>query len=128
MPIVPDVLAQILTIDERFRAGGMILKHGSLVQIVAASTSYTLYQLSTTRTAWLFGLWVYNDNTAEVRLSLGTGDFTANTPQLGPVLGDTYEFFWLPPRVYTADIVIQGDQGAASPSEIEVQAWVFEQR
>jgi len=128
MPIVPDVLAQIFAIDERFRAGGMVLKHGDLVQSVAASTSYTLYQISATRSAWLFGLWVYNDNGEETRISIGTGDFTANTPQLGPVLADSYEMFWLPPRRYTADIVVQTSVGGQSPAEVELQAWVFEQR
>ena len=128
MPIVPDALGQILAIDDRFRHGNMILKHGSLVQIVAATTSYTLFQLSATRSLWLFGIQVYNDNDAEVRISIGTGDFTANMPQFGPVLADTYEMLWFPPRYFTADVVVQGSVGAASPSEVEVMAWVFEQR
>ena len=118
-----EVLA-LLALDPKLRNGQ--LKHGGLVQIIATSTSYTIWPLTTDRAAWLLGLLIYNDAAGAARLSIGTGDFTANMPQIGPVLSTWGETLWLPPREFTADIVVQSDAGAASPNEVEIQAWVWE--
>ena len=121
-------LMGLLALDERFRPGNAIIKMGALVQIVASATSTTLYQLSTGRTAWLLGLMIYNDFTSDVRLSIGTGDFTARLPQIGPILSTWDDIRWLPPTEFTADIVIQSDGASASTDEVEVAAIVAEIR
>lgn len=122
-----DTLA-LLQMDARYPPGsGFISKGLTLIQIVAASTSTTIYQLSPEASnVWLLGVFVYNDHSADINLSIGTGDFAALLPQLGPILTSMHEIFWLPPTEFTADIVAQSDGAGASPGEVEVVAYVFE--
>lgn len=118
----------LLALDARFGPGsGFIGKSLTLVQIVAANTSTTLYQLSPeASTVWLVCIMVYNDHSADINLSIGTGDFTALLPQLGPILVSMHEVLWIPPTEFTADIVVQSDGAGASPGEVEVMGYVFE--
>lgn len=123
-----DFIASVLSLDPKNRAGNLQWKNPpAIVQIVAAATSTTLWQLSPSRTALLVAIMVYNDNTSDAHLSIGTGDFTALLPQI-LVLAGFDDILWLPPTEFTADIVIQSDVGAASPNEIEVMPYVFERR
>lgn len=121
-------LVELIKLDPRFRTGSGRMKTGALVQIVAAATSTLLFDFGTGETGWLVGLWVFNDATSDVFLSLGTVSaavFTARSPQVGPNLasmGNTFHV--LVPFFYETDIYIQSDAAAASPDEVEVQALV----
>jgi len=123
-----SAIMQMIAMDPRWRDNGVMFSTGGLIQAVAASTSYTLFTRSSNRAVWLYALHVYNDNDSLARISIGTGDFTANMPQFGPVLSDYSELFVFPPREFRANIVAQSTVGAASPSEVEIQAYVFEVR
>ncbi len=117
----------LLRLDARFREGSVLLKSPiTIIQIVAATTTVTLWQVTTGRTAWLVGLMVYNANGASALLSIGTGDFTVRLPQI-LVLAGFNDVIAIPPTDFEGtDITIQSDVAAASPNEIEVTPYVLE--
>ncbi len=121
-----EAILSLLSLDSRYRPGNLTWKMRPALQtITATSTSVTIWQQSPGRTSLLVALWVYNDNASDAHLSIGTGDFTVVLPQLLVLAGfDT--ILWLPPTEFTADIVMQSDQAAASPNEIEVMPYVLE--
>ena len=117
----------LLRLDSRFREGNVLLKSPpTLVSIVAAATSTTLFQVTTGRTAWLVGLMVYNDNGSDARLSIGTGDFTARLPQILVLAGFENFIEIIPTDFEGTDIVIQSDNAGAAPADIEVLPYVLE--
>ena len=76
--------ASLLALDSRFQGGKAILTHPKAsgeparVQITVADTSTTLYTVTSGRTVWLLGVYVYSAATATaavlVRICNGRGD------------------------------------------------------
>lgn len=121
-----EAVVSLLSLDSRYRPGNLIWKMRPALQtIVAAATSTTIWELSPGRTALLVALMIYNDNTSDAHISIGTGDFTVALPQI-LVLAGFDDIIWLAPTEFTADIVAQSDVGAASPNEIEIMPYVLE--
>ena len=120
-------ISSLLGLDARFRRGQVALKHGSLVSIVAAATTTTLYQVSADRDAeaWLVALLVYNDNASNSLFTVRNSAGTVVLPTLYFISG-FHDLVLIPPRQFTTDITAQSDVGGADPSDIEVMAWVLE--
>lgn len=121
-----EAVVSLLSLDSKYRPGNLQWKMRPALQtITVAATSTTIWQQSPGRTSLLVALWIYNDNASDAHLSIGTGDFTVVLPQL-LVLSGFDDIRWLPPTEFTADIVMQSDNAAVSPNEIEVMPYVFE--
>ena len=96
--------------------------------MVAANTTYTLYQISPGNKARIKKIIVTNRTGANGYLRLGYGAFTQVFPDILIINGvdleltedDLPEYWWRETGSSTTDIVAQSSVGAASPTDVQV--------
>ena len=117
--------AALMAMDPRIRTSGRL--HSSLVHVSLTSTANTLLLTAPDgATLWLYAIWVYNRNSANVNLTLGTGStLTQVVPQLGPFLTNFNDIVVLPPSEFESDIYVTSSAGAAASSDVLVKAYTM---
>ena len=118
------MLNSIAGLDARIRTGYV---HSSLSHVSLTSTDNTLLLTAPDgHTLFLFALWVYNRNSANVNLALGTGStLTQRVPHLGPFLTNFSEVVTVPFAHFESDIYVTSSAGAAANSDVLVKAFAI---
>ena len=124
MPNVEAMINSIAGIDTRIRGGYV---HTSLSHVSLTGTDNTLLLTAPDgHTLFLYALWVYNRNSANVNLAIGTGSsLTQRVPHLGPFLTNFSDIVPIPLAQFETDIYVTSSAGAAAASDVLVKAFAI---
>jgi len=111
----------LVSLDPILRNSGRL--HSSLTPVSLTGTGDTLLLTAPTgATLYLYCITVYNNNSTNVSISIGTTGITERMVRLGPFITDFHSVEWLPLIRFESDIYCASSAGAAADNDVEIMA------